>query len=185
MDKNYFIFQENGLFGAKDQAGDVVINAFEMIDGELPSVNVNSLIESSTKTERVKVGSHEEKNPERSGFLGFFKFWKPRKIEVADYEDREYIDAGTVADQFFASFQVQLYSNQKSAVTYAKEQANSIKISFAKKFEELDSLLQSKLRELEACAADEKNVDAILQQTKDRLSWLENIQKRINEILDI
>lgn len=25
MDKNYFIFQENGLFGAKDQAGDVVI----------------------------------------------------------------------------------------------------------------------------------------------------------------
>ena len=166
-------------------AGDVVINAFEMIDGELPSVNVNSLIESSTKTERVKVGSHEEKNPERSGFLGFFKFWKPRKIEVADYEDREYIDAGTVADQFFASFQVQLYSNQKSAVTYAKEQANSIKISFAKKFEELDSLLQSKLRELEACASDEKNVDAILQQTKDRLSWLENIQKRINEILDI
>ena len=25
MDKNYFIFQENALFGAKDQAGDVVI----------------------------------------------------------------------------------------------------------------------------------------------------------------
>lgn len=44
-------------------------------------------------TKKVKVGSHRErvgtrtvKNPDRSGFLGFFKFWEPKYIEVDDYK---------------------------------------------------------------------------------------------------
>lgn len=53
-------------------------------------------------TEKVKVGEHREfagtrmvNNPEREGFWGHFKFWKPKKIEktlyrtVEDYEDRD------------------------------------------------------------------------------------------------
>lgn len=53
-------------------------------------------------TRKVKVGSHREKtgtrtvrNPERDGFFGFFKFWKPRYIEedvyenVDDYKDED------------------------------------------------------------------------------------------------
>ena len=165
--------------------GQIQINAFELIDGDLPDVSVSALIESSTKSERVKVGSHTEKNPERKGFLGFFKIWKPKNIEVADYEDQEYIDSGSLADKFFAPFQKQLYTNQKSAVEYAKGQAATIKATFRKRFDELDELLNAKLKALEAAASDEKNVDLILKQTRDRLSWLENIDKRITEILDI
>lgn len=165
--------------------GTVQINAFEMVDGELPDINVGSLISTATKKQKVKVGSHQEKNPERSGFFGFFKFWEPRYINVDDYEDQEYIDAGALADKFFAPFQKQLYTNQKSAVDYAKSQAAAIKAAFREKFEELDELLGSKLKQLEACAMDEKNVDEILGQTRKRLAWLENIQTRIQEILDI
>lgn len=53
-------------------------------------------------TRKVKVGSHREKvgtktvkNPEREGFLGFFKFWEPWNVEtdvyetVNDYEDED------------------------------------------------------------------------------------------------
>lgn len=165
--------------------GTVQINAFELVDGELPDINVVSLISTATKKQRVKVGSHQEKNPERSGFFGFFKFWEPRYISVDDYEDQEYIDAGALADKFFAPFQKQLYTNQKSAVDYAKGQAAAIKAAFREKFEELDELLGSKLKQLETCAMDEKNVDEILGQTRKRLAWLENIQTRIQEILDI
>lgn len=59
-------------------------------------------------TEKVKVGSHKEwvgtrsvKNPSRSGFFGFFKFWEPSYIEkdvyetVDDYEDRDVYDTVT------------------------------------------------------------------------------------------
>ena len=81
--------------------------------------------------------------------------------------------------------QKQLYTNQKSAVDYAKGQAAAVKEAFREKFQELDQLLGSKLKQLEACAMDEKNVDEILEQTRQRLAWLENIQTRIQEILDI
>ena len=53
-------------------------------------------------TERVKTGSHREKvgtrkvkNPSRSGFFGFFKFWEDKYIDedvyeqVDDYEDKD------------------------------------------------------------------------------------------------
>ena len=68
---------------------------------------------------------------------------------------------------------------------YAKGQAAAVKEAFREKFQELDQLLGSKLKQLEACAMDEKNVDEILEQTRQRLAWLENIQTRIQEILDI
>lgn len=165
--------------------GQIEINAFELLDGDMPDVNISSLIETATKSERVKVGSHYEKNPERSGFFGFFKFWKPSRIEVADYENREYVDAGDVADKFFAPFQKELFTNQASTTQYAKEQAANIKVAFNKKFEDLDKLLKDKLNSLEACANDEKNVDAILAEAQARLTWLENIDKKIKDILDI
>lgn len=45
-------------------------------------------------TKKVKVGSHREKtgtrtvkNPEKSGFFGFLKFWEPKYIEQDVYED--------------------------------------------------------------------------------------------------
>ena len=151
----------------------------------MPNVNISSLIATATKSERVKVGSHYEDNPERKGFFGFFKFWKPKRVEVSDYENREYVDAGDVADKFFAPFQKELFTNQKSTADYARGQAANIKAAFSKRFEELDKLLKDKLNALEACANDEKNVDAILAEAQARLAWLENIDKKIKEILDI
>lgn len=166
-------------------SSEVSISALELVGGDLPNYNGNALIADATATESVVVGSHREINPERSGILGFFKFWKPKYIEVSDRENREYVDGGKLAEKFFAPCQKALYTNQTDAVKYAKETAGTIKASFRKRFEELDVLLNSKLKDLEACATDAENVSAILRQTEERLAWLEKIQKRITEILDI
>lgn len=165
--------------------GDIIIDPFELIGGEMPSIDASSLIQSSTKTEKVKVGSHREKNWEREGFWGFFKVWKPWKVDVNDYEDQEYIDSSSVADKFFAPFKKALFENQKSAAQYAKKQASAVKEAFRIKFDSLDDLLGEKLKVLQACDSDEKSVSKIIKETQERLEWLENIQKRINEILDI
>lgn len=164
---------------------EIPINPLELVEGKLPARDMKSLLADSTKSERVAVGSHKEKNPERSGFFGFFKFWEPRYISVTDYEDKEYIDGGVLAKKFFAPFQDALYNNQEETVKHARIAAANIKANFRKRFEELDELLDSKLKALEACAADADNVDAILRQTRDRLTWLKKIQERITNILDI
>lgn len=164
---------------------EISINPLELVGGELPSRNTAALLSDATKSERVAVGSHYVDNPERSGFFGFFKFWKPKRISVTDYEDHEYVDGGELAKKFFAPFQEALYNNQDGAVAHAKKAAADIKAAFRKRFAELDELLDGKLKVLKACADDAKNADAVLRQTQERLAWLESINKRLTEILDI
>lgn len=165
--------------------GGIEIQAFDLIDGDMPELDTAALIDKATETKKVAVGSHYEDNPERQGFFGFFKFWEPRRIKVTDYEKVKYVKAEEIADKFFAPFQASLYKNLEMTKGYAKDQAAAIKLAFKKKFSELDQLLKNKLSALEACANDEKNVDAILREAQERLEWLEYIDKKIKEILDI
>ena len=39
--------------------------------------------------------------------------------------------------------------------------------------------------ELEVCATDKENVESIIEETQFRLDWLESIQNKMQEILDI
>ena len=51
--------------------------------------------------------------------------------------------------------------------------------------DELDRVLKQKLDELKACAIDEKVAEEKLADSKRKLEWLEDIQARVNAILDI
>ena len=64
-------------------------------------------------------------------------------------------------------------------------QTQTIKREFKKKFDILDDILQERLMELEVCATDKENVESIIEETQFRLDWLESIQNKMQEILDI
>lgn len=172
---------------SQDIEVDVVkVNPFELLDGDFQSIsNIEGLLDNLTKTERVKTGERQIRNPEREGFWGFFKIWKPKYIKENVYENKEYVEGSELAQRFFAPIQKQLFDNGDNAVKYAKEQTNNIKIYFGKKFLELDNVLNKKLLELEEYAHNGKNVEEMIKQTKNRLEWLENIQLRIQAILEI
>ena len=78
-----------------------------------------------------------------------------------------------------------VFKNREKAVIYAKDQAEIIKENFGRKFEELDKVLQNKLQELKECVTDEKVAEEKLEDSKRKLEWLEDIQYRINKILEI
>ena len=77
------------------------------------------------------------------------------------------------------------YHTADLAVDYAKMQTQTIKREFKKKFDILDDILQERLMELEVCATDKENVESIIEETQFRLDWLESIQNKMQEILDI
>ena len=101
------------------------------------------------------------------------------------YENQEYVDGTKLAQAFFAPVQQQLYENGQSAVEYAKEQTALLKREFSKKFAELDAILIQKLKEMEECAKDSQDIECRIQESQAKLKWLEDIQNRIKEILDI
>lgn len=163
--------------------GNVELDPFEIMKGEIPT-NTSSIISGSTKTEKVKTGEEWIPNYEKKWYKPWT--WLQESGHYRDImEDREYVDGKQLAEKFFAPIQEQLYENSSSAQDYAKEEAKRIKEAFAKKFDELDNLLNTKLEELKACATDEKKAQKKLEEAQSRLEWLDNIQTKVNAILDI
>lgn len=167
--------------------GDVELDPFEIMKGELPSNK--SVISGSTKTEKVVVGQEEDEWIENTN-KKWYKPWtwlqeKGRWTYKDIIEEQEYVDGKALAEKFFAPIQEQLYENSASAQGYAKKEAEKIKRVFTLKFEELDKVLSAKLKELKTCATDEKAAQAKLEEAQSRLKWLDNIQSRVSAILDI
>lgn len=163
--------------------GNVELDPFEIMKGEIPT-NTSSIISGSTKTEKVKTGEEWIPNYEKKWYKPWT--WFQESGHYRDImEDREYVDGKQFAEKFFAPIQEQLYENSSSAQDYAKKEAKRIKEAFAKKFDELDNLLNTKLEELKACATDEKKAQKKLEEAQSRLEWLDNIQTKVNAILDI
>lgn len=162
--------------------GYVSIDPFEIIKGDIP--DSSSVISSSSKTETVKTGEKWVENTDKKWYKPWT--WLQEKGHYIDImEDQEYIDGTSLSQKFFAPIQETLYDNSMAAVDYAKEQTEHIKEDFANKFEELDKVLTAKLDELRACASDKDAAEKRLEVSKKNLEWLEDIQVRVNSILDI
>lgn len=172
---------------------DIKIDAFEIIKGEYATLNdyTNIIADAMVEEEeRVVVGQHREYKE----IFGFRRFLNGLGANFnVDYEliddyglvTKEYVDVSKFAMRFFAPIQKQLYDAGDSAEKYSQEQVRLIKKGFKKKFEELDALLETKLQELKLCTGDKESVDKMLAETECNLLWLENIEKRIQEILEI
>lgn len=165
------------------KVGSVELNPFELMQGDIIS-DTSALISKMTKSEKVKVGEEWIANTDKKWYKPWTWFQEKGHYKEI-YEDKEYVDGTELAQKFFAPIQELLYENSESAVEYAKKQTALIKKEFAKKFDELDAVLQSKLKELEICAKDNENIEARIKETRERLDWLEKIQNKVNGILEI
>lgn len=165
------------------KVGSVELNPFELMQGDIIS-DTSALISKMTKSEKVKVGEEWIANTDKKWYKPWTWFQEKGHYKEI-YEDKEYVDGTELAQKFFAPIQELLYENSESAVEYAKKQTALIKKEFAKKFDELDAVLQSKLKELEICAKDNENIEARIKETQERLDWLEKIQNKVKGILEI
>lgn len=161
----------------------VTIDPFEMMEGQI-ILDTSTLIKDITKTEKVKVDEVWVENTSKKWYKPWTWFQEDGHYKDI-YENKEYVDGIELAQRFFAPIQVRLYENSSSAVNYAKQQTSLIKKAFAKKFDELDEVLSSKLKELEEYAKDNANIEARIKDTQEKLAWLEEIQKKVNSILEI
>lgn len=162
--------------------GNIAFSPFEMMEGEISD---NSLIvENLTKIKKVKDGEQWVENTDKAWYKPWTWFQKSGHWKTV-YKDVEYVDREELSQKFFAPIQENLYENSAAAQNYAKEATKRIKRDFAGKFDELDEILKEKLNELKECASDEKEAQKKLEEAQRRLDWLNDIQKKVDTILDI
>ena len=174
--------------------GEVQIDPFKLMEGKISGLeNIDVLINNATdvKQEYEVVGNHREYKE----VLGFRRWLNNNLgtnfnvdydvIDDYDWVDKEYIDGSKLSDQFMVPIQEKLYKNKDIVIAYAKKGTKDIKAAFSKQFDELDCILAKKLDELKECALNEKIAQKKLEEAQERLRWLEDIQNRINAILEI
>lgn len=176
------------------EVGDVEINPFEMMQGEIDAIsNIEIVLKDSEKTEKKReiVGSHKEYK-EVFGVRRFLNKHLGTDFDVDydlvddyDWVEHTYVDGTELTEKFFAPIKLLIYENSLNAVKYANEQTKLIKKAFEKKFDELDGVLKKKLNELEDYAVRNSNIEAKIIETQKRLAWLEEIQAKVNSILEI
>lgn len=164
---------------------DFVLKPLELIEAELDfNSEKNKVLEKAKYVERVKVGIDIYKNPARSGFLGFFKIWKKKTLIKDIYEDREKIKGQIIADEFVTLVEEKTRSLVKDAEKIAQENIKTLKFNYSRKFEEVDQVLREKLDELEVFTNDAEEVQLLLQESREKLIWLEKISLKVNNIIE-
>lgn len=167
--------------------GDIKINPFELLNGDISSLkNYSNMISDLTKEETVVVREgYYRKNSSKKWYKPWTWFQSSEVWVDAVTEKRTYVDGAELAKKFFAPIQKQLFVNSDNAIKYAKSQVTFIKKEFKVKFDQLDEVLRIKLDELSKCTKDADDVEALIKESQQRLIWLEKIQTKINNILEI
>lgn len=95
------------------------------------------------------------------------------------------VSTALIQQALIAKMRRNLDEGTESALGFASEQVEHMKEQFSHIFAELDTLIASKYEELEKCATDQDEKEAILESNKNLLSWIEQKMNEINSILDM
>lgn len=95
------------------------------------------------------------------------------------------VDTSVIQTGLVSKLKRNLDDGIQSALDYAVDQIEWMKIQFTEIFDELDELIQQKYTELEQCANDQKTKEAELEKNKKLLRWIEACKSEIDDILNI
>lgn len=170
----------NTLSGEIKVSG-VEISAFDLVVGDVKYLG--NLIEDASRTE-----TEEEEIWIENTNKKWYKPWtwlQEKGHWKTIYTDVEYVDGKVLAKSVFSNLQVSMYENNASAISHTKKQVKIIKEHFKHEIDKIDNVLKCKLAELEECASDSEVAKIKLKESKERLKWLEEIQNRVKNILEV
>ena len=73
----------------------------------------------------------------------------------------------------------------KATEAYIKEQTQHVTQLFSEECKRLNTQLAGIMKELDACAADTEGAEQRLAETQRKLAWLEQIPRRMDDILAV
>lgn len=164
----------------------IEIDPLDFISGDIDSMNANLIFESIAEEKSVATGrTRTVKNHKKIGFFGWFKFWEPSYVEEEIYEEIRYVKGEEFAARYFSSPINHFFEISEKTEKYIDYIITEIKRNFKNEAGYLDDKLNKKLEELKGFANENNNLENIINENNSKLAWLENIQNRVNGILEI
>ena len=107
---------------------------------------------------------------------------KTRKIELP--KKTTYVNMNVVASEFLQPIQEELAITEKAVLDYVKRETVEVKSFISRKLQEIDKVLDSKLRTLAQYETDVEEKNANIAERQRQLAWLEEIEQRVNSIVN-
>lgn len=191
---NEYKFKLINLVDELDISDEFRIDPFKLMEGNINGLeDIEYLLDGTTNVKLVKKVIGEYKDYDEIFGL---RRWLNEKLGTdfdVDFEiikvyadvEEEYVDGKELSNRFILPIQEDLYRDKEEVIKYAKKDVKAIKELFIEEFDKLDKLLKEKLDELKKCTLDEKIASEKLKESKNRLEWIEKLDKKLNNILDI
>lgn len=106
-------------------------------------------------------------------------------IEVKDKGMVSYIDLGRMVKEKFAPMLEQFNVDAKKlALEGAIKEENALKKQFKASFDVLERKIKAKISEQRSILEDKKKFEAMVEESKQKLAWLENFNRNMDEVLN-
>lgn len=166
-----------------DSITGISIEPLKFMEGDITPIDSFS-IEHMVQSKKVENGREWIENTNKKWYKPWTWF-QERGYYRKKYKTVKYIDAGELADEYLSKIQTLIYDNGENTIKYATKQSVNILRAFKKEFEKLDNILKEKLNQLKSYATDRTLAEARIQESEERLEWLESIKAEVESILDI
>ena len=152
------------------------------------SKDLDSLIKANTK-EKTHQETYYQDNPERSGFLGRLKFWKPEKIEkTRTVSDGEFVNVSLTIETAVRGWKSKLYEQIDQVFKQAEDEVSRLNKYFRNNMDEAEEVVNSILNEINDDINNNLNMkkeerEKNLEANQWKLSYIDRISQQLKEIL--
>lgn len=134
--------------------------------------------------DRFRVETRWKDNPEREGFLGRLKFWKPKKISYeVNVKDGEDVRLAKLLGDVVTDFNSEVQNNFYDLFQQAKEQVARYKSSFEQNFDNLEKIIQELLAQIKQDMNTKASIEKKRSYIQEKLDKLNYVTVKLSHIL--
>lgn len=152
------------------------------------SKDLNSLIKAHTK-EKTHKETYYQDNPERSGFFGRLKFWKPEKIEkTRTVSDGEFVNVYKTVETAVTGWQTKLNEQIDQVFKQAENEVRRLNEYFKNNMDAAEKVVNTTLNEINDDINNNLNMkkqdkEKALEANQWKMSYIDSVSQQLKEIL--
>ena len=166
---------------------DIEIEGFDFKKiSKFNKIEIPNIYDIKTRNEQIRYRSETrwKDNPERQGFLGFFKFWEPRQISyTVSVRDGINVNVWKVVTDIMSVFSNSIKINISSMFEQAEKQIKEYKKVFSENIDILDSEITKILEQLDKDTKKSEELEKRVKENQELASWVEQKEREIRELL--
>lgn len=141
-------------------------------------------IKKKNEQTRYRTETRWKDNPERQGFLGFFKFWEPKEISyTVSVKDGVDVNVMGMVVDIMTIFSISMKENISDMFRQAMVQIEEYKSAFSENIDTLNIEIAKILEELDRNTQKSEELERRVKENRALASWVGEKETRIRELL--